>query len=462
MTRPENPDAEAAETDLRSMLNAPQSTAATAALGAEGIESALDSSPVTRFRKRYTTAYLAAVFTIYLAWIAPIAFTLAIRIEGIDPVGKNAALALAIGIPGILVLITGPLVGVLSDRTRSRLGRRRPWLLLGAALGVVGSVGVGIASTIPVLILSWTIAYVGYTMCQGMLITHLGDRLPEDQRGRVAGLTGALQQIAPIMGVAVAGAFVEMPLAMFVIPGVIALVGTLTFALAMKDSAAAAQVKERIDLQRLLRGFYFNPRRHPNLGWVWISRAFMFLALSFQQVYSVYLIAERLSLEPAAIAALVSTAGLGSVLTSILGAVVCGWLSDRLRSRKPFLLLSAVILSGAILVTATMTTIPQYYLGALLGTFAIGVYGAVDQATALDVLPVGEDQNGRYMGIVNLANQAPQAVGPFLAAAIVGAADGNYAAVYFVAAGVAVVSGLLILPLKLVRSERTESIRTAR
>jgi Na+/melibiose symporter-like transporter len=36
-------------------------------------------------------------------------------------------------------VITDPLIGGLSDHTRSRIGRRRPWLLLGTPLMMLGA-----------------------------------------------------------------------------------------------------------------------------------------------------------------------------------------------------------------------------------------------------------------------------------------------------------------------------------
>src|SRR5215469_18414243 len=53
-------------------------------------------------------------------------------------VNDNKALALAIVVgPGLIVaLIANPLFGLLSDRTSSRFGRRRPYILGGTALNI--------------------------------------------------------------------------------------------------------------------------------------------------------------------------------------------------------------------------------------------------------------------------------------------------------------------------------------
>jgi GPH family glycoside/pentoside/hexuronide:cation symporter len=56
----------------------------------------------------------------------------------VDFVGLGAALAgLLIGIAKIYDAVTDPLMGTISDRTRHRTGRRRPYLLAGALISAL-------------------------------------------------------------------------------------------------------------------------------------------------------------------------------------------------------------------------------------------------------------------------------------------------------------------------------------
>jgi MFS family permease len=431
---------------------APSGLPAAEAVGGEyvaGSQAGVVQSPPT-LRKGYVAALLLGYGTLYLAWIAPTAFSLAIRVQQIDPSAKDAALAVAIGLPGILVLLTGPLVGVLSDRTRSRWGRRRPWFLGGTVLGFAGTAVVALAPSVPLLVLGWTIAFVGYTAAGGMVLTHLSDRLPEEQRGRIAGLTGSVTQVMPVFGIVLAGSLLVSPVAMFVVPAAIALVGGVVFGILMKD-APDIEPKERIELAAVLRGFWFAPRRLPNLGWVWLSRALIFAALSLYSLYTVYLLAAKLALEAGAIAALIATVGGAGVLATVAGALVGGFLSDRLRNRKLFLVLGSLLLAAGLSAIATTESVLQYVVGAVLAAIAIGMYAAVDQATFLDVIPAEEGQNGRYLGIINLANQIPQAIGPFVAGALVVLVGGDYTWVYLLAGAFAVAGALAILPLRIPR-----------
>jgi glycoside/pentoside/hexuronide:cation symporter, GPH family len=75
-----------------------------------------------------------------------------------------ATVTLILGISRILDAVTDPLAGYLSDRTRSRLGRRRPWLLL-SALPLAG-----------VFFMMWAppSALDGWTMTAWMAIAVIG------------------------------------------------------------------------------------------------------------------------------------------------------------------------------------------------------------------------------------------------------------------------------------------------
>lgn len=389
---------------------------------------------------------LLASFTLFVAYIAPLSFSLAVRIESLDPASKDAMLPLAVGIPGMLILIASPLTGVLSDRTRSRFGRRRPWMLGGAILALTGAVFVGVTPSVIGVVVGWCVAYVGYSTCAGMISAHFGDRLPASQRGKVMGINGAMNNIAPVFGTAIAAAFTSQQLSMFLVPGAVAFVGSLVFIAFAKDPQLTDEVP-RLDLKALGNGFYFNPRKYPDLGWVWLSRAMIFVGVSFLTLYTVYLLTSRLDMTSAEVGALVATLGLPGVACAIIGAIGSGWLSDKLSARKPFLAASALMLAVSLVLIGTTQSLAQYIVAMLLGNLAIGIYSAVDQAIALDTIPHEENQNGRYLSIFGLASAVPQAIGPFLAGLIL-AVSGGYGGVYVVGGVFAVIGAIAILPVR--------------
>lgn len=447
-TEPAEPDAVDASIDAAQRAT----VSGVLATGVADFETAAESDVErqTKLPKRQLAAVFLAQVTVFMALVVPTAFSLAIKVGATNPETKDSVLAVTVGVGALIIIFTNPILAVLSDRTRSRFGRRRPWYVLGLIFGLLGSVGVGLSSAPAALTASWAVAIIGYTLSSGMLITYLGDRLPEEQRGKVMGAIGAISQIGPILGIVVAGAFAEQLGLMFIVPGIIAFIGPLWFVFSMKDSQYTGEVPP-FALKKLTAGFYFNPRKHSNFAWVIVSKFFVYASLGFTTIYGVYLLQSRLGLEVAEVSALVALLGIGGVATAIVGAIGAGWLSDKLKSRKPFLIISGILLAVSPFVVGTTASITQYAIGSLIGTLAVGIYGAVDQALALDTLPSEENENARYLAVFGLANAIPQALAPFAAAAVVVWAGGDYSWVYFVAAGFAILGALTILPISMGR-----------
>jgi MFS family permease len=405
----------------------------------------------TRWGAGYITLVFLAQFVLSIAQLAPSVYSLAVRVQAMAPTDKATMLAVVLTIPAIAIIVVNPIMGVLSDRTRSRLGRRRPWMIGGLAAGVIGLVIIGLAPSIPWVIVGWTIGYLGLTTTSSLVITHFGDALPESQRGKVSGINGAITQIGPIAGILLSGALVHLPFMLFFVPGVLAVLGSIAFLIRMKDPSTKHVVFEPINVFGVFRRIVFNPRKHPDFAWVWVSKAAMFIALYMMSIYTVYFLSERLHLTLTEVAGLTAaSSGIGILLT-MLGALGGGFLSDRLHRRKIFVLVSGVILAIGLTIIAFTTSPVQYIIGGLVFALGAGIFGACDQAIALDVLP-DRRSPGRFLAINSLANEIPKAIAPVAAAVLVAIGAGSGYQLVYIAAGVfALLSGLLVIPVKNVR-----------
>ncbi|KAA9105883.1 MFS transporter [Microbacterium rhizomatis] len=440
----------------------PVTQLASIAADAADVEAAVQDNrvPLSKVSKRHLLALFIAQSTLFMALVVPSAFSLAIKIGALDPSGRDTMLPLAIGVGATLVIFTNPVFGVLSDRTLSRWGRRRPWMIFSMVVGLLGSLVVAFAGSSVVVIVGWAIAMVGYAAGSQAIFIYLGDRLPESQRGKVMGISGAITQIGPIAGILIAGSLSTELALVFIVPAVIAFLGSIWFVLSMHDPQHNGQIPP-FRIAGLLRGFYINPRKHQPFAWVLVSKFFIFACIAFNGVYGVYLLTSELGVGVTEAAGVIATISLVGIFTAIVGAVGSGWLSDKLRSRKPFLVISGLLMAVSAVMTALACNVTQFIVAGIVGTFAIGVYGAVDQALALDALPKEEGQNGRFLAVFGLANSIPQAVGPFLAGAVLALASGEYRAVWWAAAVFAVLGALTVIPIKVARPPVRVSTETA-
>src|SRR3954470_8729771 len=100
----------------------------------------LTSNPahVSGSRRWLLLGSLTTVFFVLLAlYCAVLSVLLPNQIQAIDPANKARDLAIVFAVTSIFSTLTTPIAGALSDRTRSRWGRRTPWIAIGAVVGAL-------------------------------------------------------------------------------------------------------------------------------------------------------------------------------------------------------------------------------------------------------------------------------------------------------------------------------------
>ena len=96
------------------------------------------AEPTRKVRAPWIALFATAWFGIWMAQLTPVQLLLPTQVDDIvnptDWTESVVAFGIVSGIAGVFALITYPLTGALSDRTTSRFGRRRPWIVIGAVL----------------------------------------------------------------------------------------------------------------------------------------------------------------------------------------------------------------------------------------------------------------------------------------------------------------------------------------
>ncbi|MEV4112707.1 MFS transporter [Nonomuraea sp. NPDC049695] len=398
----------------------------------------------------YIWLLVLAVFGSYMALVTPISISLAIKVEQLAPANEEY-LGYITGAGAFTALIASPLLGMLSDRTRSRFGRRRPYIV---GLTVVGSLALVVmaqASSILVLGLGWMLAQLGWGGIMGLLIASQADRLPESQRGKVSGLSGVVQQLAPVSGTMMAGGLAGNHLLLFLVPGGIGVLAMVAFACFVRepDSRDLPATTTRLTVLSLVRVYLFDPRQNPDFAWNWLGRLLFMTGLTFNTTFTAFFLADRMDVSVAEVAGIIAVFGLGGIIAASAGAIGGGFLSDKLRRRRVFVLLGGAVVAVGAVVMALSSSVPVILGCSILVSFGIGIFSAVDMALALDVLPDRDAEAGRYVGIVGFSTSLAQGVAPLIAPLIlaIGASGGekNYTLLYLIAGALTLASGLVVL-----------------
>lgn len=412
------------------------------------------SADLPKVSARYIWFMVLAQFGVFMAFITPLAISLSIRVNELAP-GRVEALGVITSAGAIFVMLTAPFMGVWSDRTRTRFGRRRPFMVGGMIVGVVSLVVMALAPSLLLLGIGWVLAQWGWGTVLSNLQISTADRLPESQRGKVAGLTGFATQVAPVFGVILTFGVTGDALLLFLIPGAVGVVLVTLFVTLVHEDDSRQLPLEHIGVGGLLRKYLYNPAKYPDFSLNWLGRFLFYFGLTLNTTFTAFFFADRLGVDVTEVAGIIAALGGVGVLAVTVGAIGGGFLSDRLRRRKAFVLLGGVLMAGGMLIMAFSGNIPVLITGSLIVSTGIGMFSAVDQALLLDVLPEKETDAGRFMGITGFATSIPQSLAPLVASGLllvgVSGADKNYTLLYVIAAALVLLGGLVVLRIRSVR-----------
>jgi MFS family permease len=403
----------------------------------------------------FILTYGLASVGFFTAILTPVAMTLAIRVNTLDPIGKGASLGTILGLGALFALLANPIFGQLSDRTRSRFGRRKPWLVGGVIVGSLAQIFMAYTSSLLVIGIAWCVIQTAYNAMLAALVATVPDQVPEHQRGLVSALAGMSIYIALLIGSAILALTGTASNAMFLVPTAIGLLSVLIFVVVIKDRAVTDAPQEVAPgLSELLGSFWVNPIKHPDFGYAWLSRFFVFLGFAVLTSYQVYYLMDHLKIAEADIGDIMFVSTLITAICVVGSSFVSGYVSDRIGKRKAFVLIAAMTYAVGIVVIVFANDLTIFYSGIAVTSIGFGVYMAVDQALVVDILPDRETHAARNLGVLNIANAVPQSIAPAVAPILlsVGNSGGqNYSALYAAAAICAFIGALAIAPVRGVR-----------
>ncbi len=396
--------------------------------------------PTADVRRRYVVVVVLANLGIMLAFYTPIQTLLPRLAEHVAPDGKEVALGWITAAGAFMSIIANPLSGALSDRTTSRMGRRKPWVLYGAAMGALGICALTLQSTVLGLALVWAFCQAAINAAYAGLTATIPDQVPVRQRGLVSGWVGLSQVVGVVLGVALVSFVVTGLDAGVILTAVLLVLLVLPFVLRLHDPRLEAVDRPLFDLATFAKGFWVSPRLYPDFAWAWITRFLMQLGNALATLYLLFFLkdAVKYSAPEQGQTVLIALYAVGSILT----AVVAGKMSDKSGRRKIYVIVSTVIMAISAVILAFFPVFVAAMVAALILGLGYGIYLAVDQALITQVLPTAADR-GRDLGVINIANAAPQVLAPVIAAPIVTGATG-YTGLYLLTAIVTLLSAALV------------------
>jgi MFS family permease len=397
---------------------------------------------------RFIAIYAVAYATLWLALLTPAIISLALRVRQLAPGNASQPISWVLMTGALVALVSNPVFGALSDRTRSRFGRRRPWLVGGVLCGCASLAVIGLAPTINIVLLGWCLAQLSYNAVLAALVAIVPDRIPPAQRGTVVGILGVCMPIGQITGTYLVQELSFNMTWVLVVPGLIGIAGVLLLAAVLPEEprlpvpAAAPQAAQPASPP---------PRNHRDFSLAWLSRVLFTTGSCFLQAYQPFFLLEKLGLEPADVPRLIFRSTLVGAVMVVVWSLIAGRLSDRTGRRKPFVMAGSAIQGLGLWMIAAADSYTMLLLGVALMGIGHGFYEGVDLALVTDVLPDRDQHAAKDLGILNIANTLPQVIAPLSAPAILAVSRGDYTLLFVVAGTVAVLGAAVLVPLRNVR-----------
>jgi Na+/melibiose symporter-like transporter len=300
----------------------------------------------------------------------------------------------------VLAMVIQPLAGALSDSTRTRWGRRRPWMLWGTLCSLLFLVLMAVTGRLWGIVVGYLLLQLASNSAHGPAQGLIPDLVPADHRGLASGVKNLFDMGGLVVTSLVAGQLMheDNPSLAF---GVIAAVLTASTFITItgtreEPSQAAVSTLQSTSVKRST--FRVALQQYPRYRRLLFSRFLILLGVYVVQSFVQYYIRDWLQIPDAVAVTGNLMAAIGVMLTLLV--FPAGWLSDRVGRLRLNIIGGALAALGLGLLVFARSVTSLYIFGAVIG-MATGTFLSVNWALATDLIPA--EEAGKYLGLSNLA-----------------------------------------------------------
>jgi MFS family permease len=377
------------------------------------------AEPVSRVSPGWVAAVAAANLGLFMAYFGPLGVLLPNQVQAVANAHRIVDFSLVSGLGAVVAIVVNPLAGALSDRTVSRFGRRRPWILGGSLLTAMALCLVGRLHTVPEIVAGWCLAQVGVNAMQAGLAAVVPDRVPVDQRGGVSGWIGIAQTISVVAAAALVTKISGYSGYLLLAVGVVAL--ALPFVVGTADPPLPRADRAHLSWRVVTQCWWPTRSWTHDFRWAWLTRFLLVLGNGMAVVYLLYFL-RRIgfsALYPGHTAEQGLVILLSLYAAAVVGTtVIAGRRSDRTGRRRHSVAIAGGIMAAAALLVAARPGWSALLIAAPVLGVGFGLYLSIDQALVTQVLPSAAER-ATGLGVISVASSAAQAGAPAIAAPVV-------------------------------------------
>jgi MFS family permease len=372
---------------------------------------------------------------------------------------QTIVIGVIIGSEGIMALWVPLLAGAWSDRARSRIGGRLPFVVGGALPAAIALGVLGFMSSLPAVAVVTAVFFAFYFFAYEPYRAMYPDMVSSEE---VAGRAQSSQAVARGLGTGLAllggGLLLSVSRALpFVVFAVVLAVAVAAFVVLIVRRGVAQQGGNRGEPAReLMRRIPRLLIEHPALRAYLIANALWEAALSGLKAFVILYLTVGLGYQLSTSSLLIG----GVALVILVGAGVAGKLGDRFGRVRVVAI--ALVFYGLGFIVPALTT-SKALIGAAMPFIALGGGAVMTMAYAILMPLMPEDEHGLLTGFYSVSRGLGIVMGPILAGLAISltsngpfSATHGFQAMWIVCSAASLLSLLFVRQLRQQREDRRE------
>lgn len=363
--------------------------------------------------------------------------------SGVEGFGMSAtATGFIMTLDNIAALFILPFVGAWSDRIRTKIGRRKPFIAIGAPLAFIGFIGVPImlnVSLIPFM-LAIFITLFAMDVFRTPVISLMPDITPSPKRSQANGGINLMGGIGAVLAFVVGGMLFKVSVgAPFYFGGIVMLIGAAVVLYFIKEPEVPEPTEEEPGILDSLKTVLTDKDR--SALFLLFAIFFWFLGYGALEVFFTSFAVNRFGIDSGQATGLLAFFSLPIVIFSPLS----GWLGGKFGRR--FIILIGITMFAILLFWGfSIHTMTAVRIMLPLSGVAWSLILVNSLPMVVDMAP--QDRLGAYTGLYYLSSMSSAIAGPIMAGQIIELFNNNYG-VGFVYGGVTLICAfVLMLPVK--------------
>lgn len=362
---------------------------------------------------------------------------------GVDGFGMSAtSTGFIMTLDNIAALFILPFIGAWSDRIRTRMGRRKPFIAMGAPLAFIGFIGIPMMLSVSLVpfIIAIFVTLFAMDVFRTPVISLMPDITPSPQRSQANGIINLMGGVGAVLAFVVGGILFKVSVgAPFYFGGLIMLIGAGVVLYFIKEPAVAEPKEEEPGLLESFKTVLVDKDRSALS--LLLAIFFWFLGYGALEVFFTSFAVNRFGVDSGVATGLLAFFSLPIVLFSPLSGILGAKFGRKNIIMAGIIGFAVLLFWGYSIQSLTMIKIMLPLTGVTWSLILVNSLPMV-----VDMAP--QDRLGTYTGLYYLSSQSSAIAGPIMAGKIIEIFNNNYGVGFIYGSVTLLIALLCMLPVK--------------